>query len=88
MKETHLAGVYRRLAVRLGKQKAIKAVAHRLHIAIYHILKERVPYRERGSTLLSETVKLKLAGRMQRKLEELGFTVHLSPVASPAPQPA
>jgi transposase len=87
MKETHLAAVYRRLAVRLGKQKAIMAVAHRLVVAIYHILRERVPYRERGTAPLSETVKLKLAGRMQRKLEDLGFTVHLSPAPSPAPQP-
>jgi transposase len=88
MKETHLAGVYRRLAVRIGKQKAIMAVAHRILVAIYHMLKERVPYRERGIVPVSDVVKRKEADRATRKLEQLGFTVHLSPASSPAPQPA
>src|SRR5215210_2687796 len=50
VKDSHLAAVYRRLVVRLGKQKAILAVAHRLLVAIYHMLQERVPYREIGTT--------------------------------------
>jgi transposase len=82
VKDSHLAAVYRRLVVRLGKQKAIMAVAHRLLVAIYHMLKERVPYREIGTAPPSETVKRKLAERMQRKLEQLGYTVKLEPVAS------
>lgn len=63
------------------------AVAHRLQVAIYHMLKGRVPYCERGTTPVSDLVKLKLAGRMQRKLDDLGFTLHLSPAASSAAQP-
>ncbi len=38
VKDSHLATVYRRLVVRLGTQKAIMAVAHRLLVAIYHML--------------------------------------------------
>ncbi len=82
VKDSHLAAVYRRLVVRLGKQKAIMAVAHRLLVAIYHMLKDRVPYREIGTTPPSETTKRKLAERMQRKLEALGYTVRLEPTAS------
>ena len=81
VKDSHLAGVYRRLVVRLGKQKAIMAVAHRLLVAIYHMLKERVPYREIGPAPPSEPAKRKLAERMQRKIEALGYTVTLEPVA-------
>jgi transposase len=81
VKDSHLAAVYRRLVVRLGKQKAIMAVAHRLLVAIYHMLKDRVPYREVGTAPPSESAKRKLAERMQRKIEDLGYTVKLEPAA-------
>ena len=81
VKEAHLAAVYRRLVVRVGKQKAILAVAHRLVVAIYHMLKERVPYRELGTAPLSEPVKQKRVARLQREMEHLGFTVKLEPAA-------
>jgi transposase len=77
VKDSHLAAVYRRLVVRRGKQKAIMAVAHRLLVAIYHMLKDRVPYREIGTAPPSEPAKRKLAERMQRRLENLGYTVRL-----------
>ncbi len=86
--ESHLGGVYRRLAVRRGKQKAIMAVAHRILVAIYHMLKDGVAYRERGAVPVSEAGKRKQAESMQRKIEQLGFIVHLSSASSPAPQPA
>jgi len=88
VKDSHLAAVYRRLVGRRGKQKAIMAVAHRLLVAIYHMLKERVPYREIGAAPLNDQAKRKLAERMQRQLERLGFTVHVDPVELTAPQPA
>ncbi len=88
VKESHLAAVYRRLAVRRGKQKAIMAVAHRLLVAIYHMLRDREPYREIGTAPLSEAAKRKQAERMQRQIEHLGFSVHLSPATFLAPQPA
>lgn len=79
VKESHLAAVYRRLAVRRGKQKAIMAVAHRLLVAIYHMLKHQEPYREIGTRPQSEPAKRKLAERMQRRIEQLGFKVNLEP---------
>jgi len=79
VKDSHLAAVYRRLVVRLGKQKAIMAVAHRLLVAIYHMLKEHVPYREIGTAPLSEPAKQKRVTRLQRQMEQLGFIVTLQP---------
>ncbi|MDQ5853957.1 MAG: IS110 family transposase [Chloroflexota bacterium] len=81
VKGSHLAAVYHRLKARRGKKKAIIAVAHRLLVAIYHMLKHREPYREVGSGPQSEAAKQKLAERMQRRIEKLGFTVKLEPVA-------
>jgi transposase len=77
--DSHLAAVYRRLVVRLGKRKAILAVAHRLLVAIYHMLKERVPYREIGTAPLTEPAKQKRMSRLQREMEQLGFRVTLQP---------
>ena len=82
VKDTHLAAVYRRLAARRGKQRAIMAVAHRLLVAIYHMLKERVPYREIGTVPVPEPVKRKRAERLQRQIEHLGFAVQLEPVSA------
>jgi transposase len=84
VKDSHLAAVYRRLAARRGKQRAIMAVAHRLLVAIYHMLKERVPYREIGTAPVPEPAKRKRAERMQRQIEQLGYTVHLEPVGAAA----
>lgn len=84
VKDTHLAAVYRRLAARRGKQRAIMAVAHRLLVAIYHMLTDRVPYREIGTAPVPEPVKRKRAARMQRQIEHLGYTVHLEPAPAAA----
>ncbi len=82
VKDAHVAAVYRRLAMRRGKQKAIMAVAHRLLVAIYHMLKDRVPYRERGTAPPTEHAKRKAATRMQRQIEHLGYTVTLRPATT------
>lgn len=84
VKDSHLAAVYRRLAVRRGKQKAIMAVAHRLLVAIYHMLKDRVPYREIGTAPPSETAKRKLVERLQRRLANLGYTARLEQTTATA----
>jgi transposase len=77
VKDTHLGAVYRRLAVRRGKHKAIMAVAHRMLIAIYHMLKDGVPYREYGTAPVPEPVKQKRVERLQRQIEKLGYSVTL-----------
>jgi transposase len=88
VKDSHLAAVYRRLAVRRGKQKAIMAVAHRLLVAIYHMLKERVPYREIGAAPQSEPAKRKVVERLQRQIERLGYTATVTAADVPALQAA
>jgi transposase len=88
VKDAHLAAVYRRLAVRRGKQKAIMAVAHRLLVAIYHMLKERVPYREIGAAPQSEPAKRKVVERLQRQIERLGYTATVTAADVPALQVA
>jgi transposase len=84
VKDSHLAAIYHRLVVKRGTKKAIIAVAHRLLVAVYHMLKKREPYREIGTMPPSESAKRKLADRLQRRIEKLGYTVKLEPMVSVA----
>jgi transposase len=47
--ETVFSAAYRRWAKRLGKKKALVAVARKILVVIYHLLKEGTDYRERGT---------------------------------------
>jgi len=51
---TYLGALYRRLSKRLGSKKAIVALAHRILVIIYNLLKEKEPYQERGETFVQQ----------------------------------
>lgn len=48
-KGSYFSAQYQRIAARRGKNRAAMAVAHSMLIAIYHILKNKVPFRDLGS---------------------------------------
>jgi Transposase and inactivated derivatives len=83
-KDTYLSALYHKLVPRLGKKKALVAVAHAIAIAIYHILTEGVPYYELGGDYFIKLNKKKLERRLVRRLEELGYKVTLEEVNSAA----
>jgi transposase len=66
--------VYRRLVPRLGHNKTIGAIAHRLCHLIWIILHNGVRYEERGPTV-SEKAKIARTSRMIRTLRTLGYRV-------------
>jgi transposase len=73
--------VYRRLVPRLGHNKTIGVVAHRLCHLIWIILHNGVRYEERGPAV-SEQSKQRHTARMIRKLRILGYRVE--PSTNPA----
>src|SRR5215831_6342879 len=73
--------VYRRLVLRLGHNKTIGAIAHRLCQLIWIILHNGVRYQERGPTV-SEKSKRVRTTRMIRTLRSLGYRVE--PLGNPA----
>jgi transposase len=77
--ETFLAAFYRRLATRRGKKKAIVAVAHKILVIVYTLLKTGECYQERGAAALDERQKDRLLQRLQRRIAQLGYTVSLEP---------
>jgi transposase len=80
VKETSLAAFYRRLAARRGKKKAIVAVAHKILVIVYTLLKTGEQYQERGAAALDERQKDRLLQRMQRRIAQLGYSVSLEPI--------
>src|SRR5215468_6938496 len=73
--------VYRRLVLRLGHNKTIGAIAHRLCQLIWIILHRGVRYEERGPAV-SEKSKRVRTTRMIRTLRSLGYRVE--PLGNPA----
>src|SRR5438876_1593674 len=73
--------VYRRFVPRLGHNKTIGAIAHRLCQLIWIILHRSVRYEERGPAV-SEKSKRQRTSRMIRTLRNLGYRVE--PLGNPA----
>jgi transposase len=84
VKESHLARVYHRLAGRRGVKRAIMAVAHRILVAAYYMLRDRVPYQEPGAPPADEQRKAQVLSRMLKRIEKLGYTVSLEPTGAAA----
>jgi transposase len=68
--------VYRRFVLRLGHNKTIGAIAHRLCQVIWIILHKGVRYEERGPAVSEKSKRLRTT-RMIRTLRNLGYRVEL-----------
>ena len=85
VKKSYFSSFYYRLAARRGTKRAIIAVAHRILIAAYHMLKNHEPYKELGATYLDERNKPQVIRRMKQRIEQLGYRVTIEPVLTAAP---
>ena len=70
-KKTYLSSKYKSLFRRMGKKKAIVAVGHKILIASYFIIKDKVTYNELGEEYLSNFRKDKLVAYYKKMLQEL-----------------
>ena len=75
MKDNYLSAQYHRLARRLGKPKAVMAVAHSVLAIVYHVLRDHKPYSDLGADYFDSLDKERLARQSIRRLEALGFAV-------------
>ena len=77
-KKSYFCTYYHRLKARLGPQKAIIAVARKLAVCIYSVLKRRQKYYDLGANFNDKkSVKNKL-DYYKRKVQELEITVALA----------
>jgi transposase len=81
VKDSYLAAFYGRLVGRRGKKKAIVAVAHKILVLAYTLIRKRERYRDPGATYLDGHRKDKLLHRLRRRIEQLGYAVNLEPMA-------
>jgi transposase len=78
----YLAALYRRIAPRRGKKRAIIAVARTILQAAWHILKEGVTYRELGGDYFERLQQEATAQQLVQRLERLGYTVEVQAKAA------
>jgi transposase len=72
---------------RMGKKKALVAVAHSILTIVYHMLSRREPYRELGGDYFDRRNVEQQSARLLRRLESLGLKVTVEPL-SPDPHVA
>ena len=78
--------LYRKMVVRLGHNKTIWAIAHRLCRLIWKILHQKVRYVEYGSRPNPQAVQ-KRANKLIKQLRSLGYQVQVQPVTLQATAP-
>ena len=81
-KGTYLRDKFYRLKARRGYKRAVVAVAHKILVAIYHMLSQEVSYQDLGDLYLDKLNKHHLTRNLVRRLERLGYTVTLEQVAA------
>ena len=81
-KGTYLRDKFYRLKARRGYKRAAVAVAHKIMVAIYHMLSHRVCYNELGDAYLDKRNKHQLTRNLIHRLERLGYSVTLEQKAA------
>lgn len=83
-RDSYLSALFRRLAARRGTKRATMAVGHAILVIAYHLLKRKEKYIELGVNYFDEKNADALKRSLVRRLERLGQSVTLTPVAQPA----
>lgn len=79
--DSYLSAQYHRLVPHKGKKKAATAVCHSMLIAVYYILKQKVPYCDLGPDFFIRRNQEAIQRRCVRQLQQLGYEVQLNPAA-------
>jgi transposase len=75
---------FRRLKQRRGHKRALVAIAHAMLVTIYHMIKKGESYLELGANFVSDYENGRKKNDLIKQLQNLGFTVSLSEIASSA----
>jgi transposase len=78
-KDNYVSAFYHRMARRHGKQQAIMALAHKVLVIIYHILRTKKPYTDLGADYFDQQDRARIERHHIHRLEQLGYTVTLIP---------
>lgn len=84
VKSSYFYAQFQRISARRGKKRAYVAVAHSMLIAIYHILKDNVPFVDLGSEYYNQFNKERKINVYLKKLKALGWESDTAAVSLPA----
>ena len=73
--QTALGAFYRRLAVRVGKPKALTATARKLAILVYRTLAGTLVYRDPGADTYTARQRTRQVRRLKQRADTLGFAL-------------
>lgn len=79
VKDSYFSAQFARISAHRGKKRAYVAVAHSMLIAIYHVIKEQVPYHDLGSNYYNQFNIEKKKNALIKKLMALGFQATVVP---------
>lgn len=78
-KKGYLREKFHRIKARSGPRNAAGAVAHKISIAVFHILSTRQPYRDLGADYLDKRSERRTAKNLIHRLKRMGYDVTLTP---------
>lgn len=83
VKSSYFYAQYTKICARRGKKRACLAVAHSMLIAIYHILKDDVPYQDLGADYYNQFNRESKINAYLKKLKALGWQTPTATAVSP-----
>jgi len=76
-KGSYFKDKYFRLRARRGPKRAALAIAHKILVAAYHMLRTGRAYTELGDLYLDRIHRSRVAGTLVHRLQRLGYAVHV-----------
>jgi transposase len=86
-KDCFLTALFCRIAMRRGPKRAAMAVAHRVLVIAYYVIRDGTIYHEIGGDHYDRRNPDRTARRLTQRLERIGFQVTLTRTAEPVQQP-
>ena len=80
-KRSYLHTQFNRIAAHRGAKRAVVAVAASILTSVYYILRDDVDYRDLGPDHLDRRDPGKMARRLAKRIEALGFSFDVRPAA-------
>jgi hypothetical protein len=84
-KGSYLKEKFWRLKARRGPKRAALAIAHKILVAAYYMLRDSVDYRDLGASYLDRVSISATKTSLIKRLERLGYRVRVEPVAMTNP---
>ena len=77
-KKSYFSAQFSRISPHRGSKRAYVAVAHSMLIAIYHMLKDKLPFADLGADYYNQYNRERKANGLLKRLKSLGYSVNIA----------